>query len=68
MNTLLLSFVLLLTSADSPGRDRDLDCKQIKQKISRIQSKMRSGYTRAEGEKLEAELRKLRGLRRKACR
>ena len=68
MRTLLISIVLLLASADSRGSDRELECEKIKQKISQIQSKMRSGYTRAEGEKLEAELRRLRALRRKACR
>ena len=68
MKTLLLAFFLLFASTESRGDDRDLECEKIKQKIHRIQSKMRSGYTRAEGEKLEAELRRLRALRQKACR
>ena len=68
MRILLVSIVLLLAGSASGGNDREAECKKIKQKISRIHSKMRSGYTRAEGEKLEAELRRLRALRRKACR
>ena len=48
--------------------DRELRCEEIKQEIRIVQSKMRAGYTRAEGEKLRARLRKLRALRAKACR
>jgi len=48
--------------------DAKADCKKVKQKIRHIQSKMRAGYTRAQGEKMEAELRKLRTLRKKTCR
>lgn len=48
--------------------EAELKCEEIKQKIGYIQSKMRAGYTRAQGEKMEAELRRLRALRAKACR
>jgi len=48
--------------------DAKVECEKVKQKIRYIQSKMRSGYTRAQGEKMEAELRKLRALRSKMCR
>jgi len=44
------------------------ECEKIKLKIRHVQAKMRAGYTRAQGEKLEAELRRLRALRRQACR
>jgi hypothetical protein len=50
-----------------PG-DRALECEKVKQEIRYIQSKMRAGYSRAEGERMERRLRKLRALRRKACR
>ena len=62
--------ILLILSLppDSLSADETLRCEEIKQKIRLIQSKMRAGYTRAEGEKMEAELRRLRALRRKACR
>lgn len=43
-------------------------CEKTKQQIRLIQSKMRAGYTRAQGEKLEARLRKLRVERAKTCR
>lgn len=43
------------------------ECERTKQKISRIQSKMRQGYTRRQGERLEAELRRLRAIRSKKC-
>lgn len=43
-------------------------CLAIKEKIRHVRSKMRAGYTRAQGERLEAKLRKLRKSRRKKCR
>lgn len=68
MTSFLLLVFLLFANADSLASDGDLECEKIKRKISKIESKMRSGYTRAEGEKLAAELRRLRSLRRQACR
>lgn len=47
---------------------RDAECEETKQKIRRIEAKMRRGYTRAQGEKMEAELRSLRAIRAKRCR
>jgi hypothetical protein len=49
------------------GADDSQKCKTTKEKIRKIQSKMRSGYTRAQGEKMEEQLRKLRKQRRKFC-
>ncbi len=43
------------------------ECEETKQRIKKIQSKMRLGYTRRQGERLEAELRRLRALRSKKC-
>ena len=60
-----LVFAIPVTSSDA---DRKLKCEEIKQDIRLIQSKMRAGYSRAQGEKLRAKLRKLRALRSKACR
>ncbi len=60
--------IALCPSAMADERDRELRCEEIKQEIREIHSKMRAGYTRAQGEKLEARLRKLRALRAKACR
>lgn len=44
------------------------ECEEIKQKIRLVRAKMRQGYTRARGERLADELRKLRALRSKKCR
>lgn len=52
---------------DAHADELEFKCEEIKQKIAYIRSKMRSGYTRAQGEKMEAELRRLRALRKKAC-
>lgn len=43
-------------------------CEETKQKIRKIQAKMRQGYGRAQGEKMEAELRRLKAIRSKRCR
>ena len=67
--TMIMLVTLLVPGAAGYGHpDAGLACEQIKQKIRYIQSKMRSGYTRAQGEKMQADLRKLRALRQKACR
>lgn len=60
-----LMFAIPVSGADT---DRKLKCEEVKQEIRYIQSKMRAGYSRAQGEKLRAKLRKLRALRSKACR
>jgi len=44
------------------------ECEKTRQKIRQIQSKMRQGYTLKQGEKMEADLRKLRAIRSKQCR
>lgn len=70
MRTLWIIFVVLLMGSGYSVHADDAvpECEKIKQKIRYIQSKMRAGYTRAQGEKMEAELRRLRALRAKACR
>jgi hypothetical protein len=69
MRKLTMLCVGLLLAGASYGRpgSPELECDEIKQKIRYIRSKMRSGYTRSQGEKMEADLRKLRALRKKAC-
>ena len=64
----LLALIALPANATEETRDRELRCEEVKQKIRHIQSKMRAGYTRAQGEKMEEELRRLRALRATACR
>jgi hypothetical protein len=43
-------------------------CAEAKQKIRTIQSRMRSGYNAVQGERMQAELRRLRAIRAKICR
>lgn len=43
-------------------------CNEVKEEIREIESRMRSGYSRAQGEKYEARLRKLKRKRRSVCR
>jgi len=45
-----------------------LACSEIKDEIRDIEAKMRSGYSRAQGEKYEVKLRKLKRERKKICR
>jgi hypothetical protein len=68
IRAVLIAGLLIASTALAGAPDRELECTKIKKKILSIQSKMRAGYTRAQGEKLQAELRRLRALRRKACR
>ena len=67
---LWIAVIVLMLYQPSVSRENDLvaECDRTKEKIRNIQSKMRSGYTRAQGEKLEAQLRKLREKRRQVCR
>lgn len=44
------------------------ECEKVKQKIRKIEARMRAGYTRAQGERLSARLRELRAERSKRCR
>ena len=66
----ILAFAaIMIVSASAAHNDNPkIECSEIKEKIRYVHSRMRAGYTRAEGEKLEAELRKLRVLRAEFCR
>jgi hypothetical protein len=71
---LIILFVIVAVmsfySHDSfPRIDRTkAECEKTKQKISKIESKMRQGYRASEGVKMDDELRRLRKLRSKYCR
>jgi hypothetical protein len=66
MTVLALLLVALQAHAN---RDCDkLACDAVKQEIREIESRMRAGYSRAQGEKYEARLRKLKGKRSRLCR
>jgi len=67
--------VLIVALAFSPmnhgtaaDKCRTAECEKTKQKIAKIESKMRQGYRTAAGEKMTDELRRLRKLRAKYCR
>ena len=67
----ILHVALTLFLLTTNGIDDDTDkarCAAVKEKIRHVQSRMRSGYTRAQGERLEAQLRKLRKQRKTLCR
>ncbi len=64
---LLLAFLCVAT-AEAGSKQEEAACAEVKEKIRTIQSKMRSGYTRAQGEKYEQRLRELRVKRYKLCR
>lgn len=64
-----IGLVLLLGTQGIPHELNDKEeCARIKENIRHIQSMMRSGYTRAQGERMEARLRKLRAKRKSKCR
>ncbi len=64
--TLLL--VVCISTVEAGSKQDEVACAEVKEKIRNIQSKMRSGYTRAQGEKYEQRLRELRARRYKLCR
>jgi len=67
---LLMALVVLQpteTGAAQNGKSKD-DCEKTKQKIAKIHSKMRQGYTASQGVRMDEELRRLRKLRSKYCR
>jgi len=64
----MLVTICFISAAFAHERPDKVECAVIKEKIRHIQSKMRAGYTRAQGERMEEQLRKLRLARRKKCR
>ena len=74
MRITIFWIMLLLTALLAPSEVRahvycpKAECEEVKQKIKHIESKLRHGYTRSQGEKLQAQLRKLRAIRSKKCR
>jgi hypothetical protein len=68
LTAIILISVLLVAGSTAHEQPDKAECAAIKQKIRHIQSKMRSGYNRAQGERMEAQLRKLRIKRAKKCR
>ena len=70
MMRILLLCCALLVGAEGHAHDCEKPdrCQAIKEKIRNIESRMRHGYSAAEGIRLDERLRKLREQRGKACR
>lgn len=67
---LLLALAVLQpteTAAAQNGISKE-KCEKTKQKIAKIHSKMRQGYTASQGVRMDEELRRLKKLRSKYCR
>ena len=64
----VITWFLIIPGSFAHVQNDQARCEKTKQQIRLVQSKMRAGYTRAQGEKLEARLRKLRAERAKYCR
>ncbi len=65
---MLLLVFLCAAPADASSKHDKAECAEVKEKIRTIESRMRSGYTRAQGERYEERLRELRAKRYKICR
>ena len=63
----LALLVLAPQAAAKPDCDA-LACAEVKQAIHEVEARMRAGYSRAQGERYEARLRKLKRKRSKLCR
>lgn len=71
MKTLVWTLALTLLFATPAEASRKTDaaaCAEVKEKIRTIESRMRAGYTRAQGERYNEKLRELKAKRAKLCR
>ncbi len=65
--TLLLLILAALPVSASGKTDKEA-CEKVKQQIRAIQSKMRNGYSAAQGIRLDERMRALKDKRYKLCR
>ncbi|MDA0993998.1 MAG: hypothetical protein O3A13_10265 [Proteobacteria bacterium] len=65
---IVIALSLLLTNSQAHEVANEAECREAKEKIRHLQSRMRSGYSRAQGERLESKLRKLQAKRKATCR
>jgi len=65
---LLLFAIILQAPADAGHKDNKAACASVKKKIRAIESRMRDGYSAAQGIRYDARLRELRQQRYKLCR
>lgn len=64
----LLNFAATAEMPPAAGKNSDRQCAVLKQKIKRIHSQMRAGYSARKGNRLAARLRELQKKRAKICR
>ena len=65
---MLMLLVLMQMPVQAGNDDNKATCEKIKQKIRLIESKMRDGYSAAQGIRYDARLRELKDQRYKLCR
>jgi len=65
---MLLVFLMLHSPADAHDKCSKAECAKVKEQIRTMESRMRAGYSRAQGQKYEDKLRELKARRRKLCR
>ena len=65
---LLLGLCLCQETAYARDKCAEAACAEVREKIYNIESRMRAGYTRAQGERYAEQLRVLRAKRYKLCR
>ena len=71
MNTGKQAVLLLVLATMQSGADARSDeaaCEKVKQQIRSIQTKMRNGYSAAQGIRYDERLRELKEKRYKLCR
>ena len=67
---LAVTLLVLLATVESSAHDScgKAACAAVKAEIREVEAKLRGGYTRAQGERHEARLRKLKARRSRLCR
>jgi predicted DNA-binding protein (UPF0278 family) len=68
----IVALATVMSLVAAPGyaqRDsKETQCEAAKQKIQRLRSKMRQGYTARQGIRMDDEMRRLKKLRSEHCR
>jgi hypothetical protein len=65
---LVLGLLCLPPAPGAADRDDKDECEAVKEKIRKVQARMRRGYGAEQGVKLNAKLLELREKRSKVCR
>ena len=68
LTAILVAICLTVSTAQAAGSRDKSECARIREKIRKIESRMRAGYTNKQGEKYNEELRRLRARRYELCR